>query len=86
MRVNADARAAGRQIAMNVPADGANCSIAFSALMRHSMAWPLNVISSWSHGKASPAATRICSDDDIDAGYRSVTGCSTWIRVLASMK
>jgi ABC-type phosphate/phosphonate transport system ATPase subunit len=40
-----------------------------SALMRHSMAWPSNVMSSWRHvERPARTATRICSLHQIDAG------------------
>src|SRR3546814_2087888 len=41
----------------------------FSALMRHSMAWPENEMSLCARSSGSPAATRICSHQ-IDAGDR----------------
>ncbi len=55
-------------------------------MMRHSMAWPLMVTSSWDTLKGSPAATRICSLIRSILVTISVTGCSTWILVFISMK
>jgi len=43
-----------------VPGDGVNVS-GCSALIRHSMAWPLNVTSPCLKDSRSPAAMRICS-------------------------
>ena len=49
----------------------------FSALIRHSIAWPLTTISFWVAGRSPPAAIRICSSTRSMSVIISVTGCST---------
>ena len=50
------------------------------------MAWPLNVTSDWLNPSGSPAAIRIWIVTRSIPVSISVTGCSTWIRQLISMK
>ena len=57
-----------------------------SALMRHSIAWPLIWICRCVNGSFSPAATMICVRTMSMPVISSVTGCSTWTRVFISMK
>ncbi len=59
---------------------------ASSALMRHSIAWPRNWMSSCLNGSFSPAATSSCVFTRSIPVMSSVTGCSTWMRVFISMK
>ena len=66
--------------------EGANVS-GFSALMRHSMAWPRAVTGPFRMLRSdSPAAIRIWLLTRSTPVTASVTGCSTWIRALTSMK
>ena len=58
----------------------------FSALMRHSMAWPEKVMSFCLNESGAPDATRICSSTRSMPVTASVTGCSTCRRVFISMK
>ena len=67
------------------PGDGTKVS-GFSALMRHSMAWPWNLMSSWVMPSGAPAAMRICSRTRSMPVIASVIGCSTCSRVFISMK
>ena len=68
-----------------MPGDGANVS-GSSALIRHSIAWPVKVTSLCLNESRSPAAMRICSFTMSMPVTISVTGCSTWRRVFISMK
>ena len=68
-----------------VPGDGLNV-LAFSALMRHSMAWPERITSSCESVSGAPEAMRICSMTRSSPVIISVTGCSTCRRVFISMK
>ena len=67
------------------PGEGTNVS-GSSALMRHSIEWPVNVTSLCLKDSRPPAAIRICSFTMSMPVTISVTGCSTCRRVLASMK
>ena len=66
------------------PGDGANVS-GSSALMRHSMECPVKVTSLCRNDSRWPSAMRICSFTMSRPVTISVTGCSTWSRVLVSM-
>ena len=68
------------------PVDGMKFWYGSSALMRHSIAAPLILISSCFIFNFCPAATLICSLIKSTPVTISVTGCSTWIRVFISMK
>ena len=57
-----------------------------SALTRHSIECPVKVTSLCLNDSRSPAAIRICSLTMSMPVTISVTGCSTWRRVFASMK
>ena len=50
------------------------------------MTWPVNVTSAWLKPSGSPAAIRIWVVTRSMPVSISVTGCSTWIRQLISMK
>ena len=50
------------------------------------MAWPRTSTSAWEKPSGSPAAIRICVVTRSSPVSISVTGCSTWIRQLISMK
>ena len=67
------------------PGDGTNVS-GSSALIRHSIEWPVKTTSACLKPSRSPAAIRICALTMSMPVTISVTGCSTWRRVLASMK
>ena len=68
-----------------VPGEGMKVR-AFSALMRHSMAWPEIVTSLCDSDSGAPEAMRICSMTRSSPVIISVTGCSTCRRVFISMK
>jgi hypothetical protein len=57
-----------------------------SALIRHSMAWPLQRTWSCVNGSGLPAAISIWRRTRSTPVTSSVTGCSTWMRVFISMK
>ncbi|OPX67059.1 MAG: hypothetical protein A4E37_01730 [Methanoregulaceae archaeon PtaB.Bin056] len=68
------------------PGSAAKLFSGSSALIRHSIAWPRIVTSSWSRGSDSPAATAIwCLTISLPV-IISVTVCSTCRRVFISMK
>ena len=68
------------------PAPGRKSASGSSALIRNSMAWPSNATSDWLNPSGSPAAIRIWVATRSMPVSISVTGCSTWIRQLISMK
>ena len=68
-----------------VPGEGLKVR-GFSALMRHSMAWPEKVTSLCCSVSGAPDAIRICSITRSSPVIISVTGCSTCRRVFISMK
>ena len=71
---------------VSTPVDGAKfCSLS-SALMRHSIAWPLTQICSSLNDNGWPEARAICSFTRSMPVVISVTVCSTWIREFTSMK
>ena len=53
---------------------------------RFSIAWPRILMSSWRNDSRWPPATRIISRIKSVSVTISVTGCSTWMRELISMK
>ena len=69
-----------------MPAAGRNSRSGSSALIRNSIAWPRVMTSVWLNPSGSPAAIRICVATRSIPVSISVTGCSTWIRQLISMK
>ena len=84
--VHAHADPAGQMEAGDAAGDGTNVS-GFSALMRHSMAWPRNSIGPGRHfASGSPCAMRIWLFTMSMPVTNSVTGCSTCMRALTSMK
>ena len=77
---------AGSKYDVTVPGAGAKFLAASSALMRHSIAWPCQRMSSWAKLSSSPAAIRICSRTMSTPVVSSVTQCSTCTRVFISRK
>ena len=69
-----------------MPAPGRKSCSGSSALIRNSMAWPRTSMSAWVMPSGSPAAIRIWVATRSMPVIISVTGCSTWIRQLISMK
>ena len=60
--------------------------LASSALMRHSIAWPVSLMSFCVNLSFSPEAIISCAFTRSMPVISSVTGCSTWMRVFISMK
>ena len=87
VRVHPDARAARRVVALDDARRRAGSRRSgSSALIRNSMAWPRTSTSAWLKPSGSPAAIRIWIATRSMPVSISVTGCSTWIRQLISMK
>jgi hypothetical protein len=69
------------------PGKAGSCGTGSSALMRHSMLAPLRLMSRWVKGERfAGMAISIWQRIKSMPVTISVTGCSTWMRVLTSMK
>ena len=69
-----------------VPGLGWKFLLGSSALILHSIAWPLEIISIWFKVVYPYAAMLICSFTISIPVTTSETGCSTWILVFISKK
>ena len=60
----------GTSNSVNVPVDGSHPAAGSSATRRTSIAWPVNVMSSWANGRAWPLGDADLHLDQVDAGDR----------------